>query len=346
MKIRDTVLAGLALLAVVAGTGCARVQAKAALKDGNKLYKEENFKKAIDEYGRAVELAPDMPEAHFYLASSYQALFRPGKDDTDNVSRLDNAIEHYQKALDLNANPQSPNQKKLRTNTLAALTGIYSEPPKQNFDEAFKYGKQLLDEAPNDTRNLYAMANLYEKFGKIDEAEATYKKITDANQGDAKACGALAAFYNKPLWDKKSRFDEAISVMERCATLNPSDASGYYKIATFFWDKAYRDPLLNDQQKDEYADKGLEQVDKALQIKPDYWEAIISKGLLYRVKASTAKNPKVRAQFLEQAATLQKHALDLRKEQQASASPEPGAPAEGAPPEGGTPAGESTPPPQ
>src|SRR5262249_55995810 len=140
---------------------------------------------------------------------------------------------------------------------------------------------------------------------------ATYKKITETNPGDPKACGALAAFYNKPLWDKKSRFDEAISVMERCATLNPSDSSGYYKIATFFWDKAYRDPLLNDQQKDEYADKGLEQVDKALGNKPDYWEAIITKGLLYRVKASVAKNPKVRAHFLEQPATLHKHPPNL-----------------------------------
>src|SRR5262249_15841981 len=163
--------------------------------------------------------------------------------------------------------------------------GVYSDPPKKDPDQAFKYGKMLLDEAPNDARNLYAMANLYEKFEKVDDAEATYKKITETNPGDPKACGALAAFYNKPLWDKKSRLNEAIQVMERCATLNPSDSSGYYKIATFFWDKAYRDPLLNDQQKDEYADKGLEQVDKALQNKPDYWEAIITKGLLYRVKA-------------------------------------------------------------
>ena len=94
MKTRYTALASLALLTVVAGTGCTRVQAKAALKDGNKLYKEENFKKAIEEYEHAVELAPDMPEAHFYLASSYQALFRPGKEDADNVGRLDNAIGH------------------------------------------------------------------------------------------------------------------------------------------------------------------------------------------------------------------------------------------------------------
>jgi tetratricopeptide (TPR) repeat protein len=200
---------------------------------------------------------------------------------------------------------------------------------------------QLLQEAPNDTKNLYAIANLHEKFNQITEAENAYKKVVELNPSDAKACGALAAFYNKPLWEGRSRFDEAIQTLERCASLDPNDASGYYKVATFFWDKAYRDPLLNDQQKDEYADKGLDAIDKALKIKPDYWEALISKGLLYRVKASVAKNPKQRAEYLEQAATLQKLALDMRKQQQAAQAEAEGAvpgaegappPAEGAPP--------------
>ena len=32
-------------------------------------------------------------------------------------------------------------------------------------------------------------------------------------------------------------------------------------------------------------------MDKALALKPDYFEAVIYKGLLYRVKANVAKNP-------------------------------------------------------
>ena len=59
----------------------------------------------------------------------------------------------------------------------------------------------------------------------------------------------------------------------------------------FYWDKAYRDPLLGDKEKNEYADKGIEAVDMALEMKPDYWEAIITKGLLYRVKAQVAHEP-------------------------------------------------------
>jgi tetratricopeptide (TPR) repeat protein len=338
MRLSKLALAASALMALGATTGCSRVQAQAAFKDGNKFYKEENFKKAIEEYEQAIQYQPEFPEALFFLGSSHQALFRPGNDSPENVERLDRAIEYFGKSLETNK-LATENQKKVRTNTLAMLTGIYSEPPKQDFDKAFHYASELLKEAPNDAKNLYALGNLYEKFGKVPEAEETYKKVADLNPKDAKACAALAAFYNKPLWDGLSRFDDATATFERCANLDPNDATGFHRVAQFFWDKAYRDPMLNDQQKEEYADKGMVEVEKSLKIRPDYWEAMITKGLLYRVKAGVAKNPKVRTEFLDQAATIQKMALDLRKQQQEAAAeaaaPVPGeaAPgAEGAPP--------------
>ena len=329
MRLRNLALAASALLALGFATGCSTVRAKAAFKDGNKEYKAENFKRAIEEYTAAVKADPDFAEAYFFLGSSFQALYRPGKEDPENVDRLNQAIASFQKSLETNKSA-TENQKKVRTNTLAALAGIFSEPPKQDATKAFEYMSQLLKEAPSDIKNLYAIANLHEKFGQIPEAESRYKEVVKLNPKDAKACGALAAFYNKPLWEGRSRFDDAISTLEQCTALDPNDATGYYKVATFFWDKAYRDPTLNDPDKDAYADKGLVQVEKALKIKPDYWEALITKGLLYRVKALSTKNPKQRGEYLDQASTIQKMALEMRKQQQAASGGEAGAPVPGA----------------
>jgi tetratricopeptide (TPR) repeat protein len=322
-------IVAVALAALVAGAGCARVQAKAAMKDGNKDYKEENFKKAVDDYTRAVTLDPNFSEAWFYLGSSHQAQFRPGKDTPENKAQLEAAIEAFKKSLETNPG-KTDGQKMVRRNTLAALTGIYSEEPFKNFEEAQKYAQQLVAENPNDPKNLYALAGLYEKFEKIPEAEEIYKKVADQNAKDPKACGALAAFYNKPNWDDKgnpwvagsdksrlSKFDQAIAVLEKCAAIDPNDASGYQKVASYYWDKAYRDPLLSDAQKNSYADKGMENVDKALQLKPDYFDAVIYKGLLYRVKASASNNPREKAEFLEKAQELQKQGLELKKQQAA-----------------------------
>ena len=322
-----------ALLAiVVAGVGCELIKAKAAFKDGNKLYKEENYRLAIEEYEQAVELKPDFAEAHVYLASAHQSLYRPGRDDdAENMMHLEKAIEHYEKSLEVNTG-ETEALEAVRVTALGALTGIYSDPPVEDFEKALKYAEELVKDNPDDTKNMYAMANLYEKFDSVDEAEATYLRVVRDNPEDPKACGALSAFYNKTLWDsegnvwteesegpRRSRFEDAIGTMEHCATLDPSDPTGYYKVATFHWDKAYRDHSLNDKEKNEYADLGIEAVDKALEIRPGYWEAIITKGLLFRVKAQVAPTRSDRKTYLEQAQILQKQAMELRKEQQDAA---------------------------
>jgi tetratricopeptide (TPR) repeat protein len=329
---------------VMAGVGCNLVRAKAAFKDGNRLYKEENYRKATEFYQRAVELKPDFAEAHFYLASSHQSLYRPGREGDENKLRLDKAIEHYETSLEVNQGG-TPNLQQLRLNTLGALTAIYSDPPLTNYEKALGYAEQLVKDNPNDAKNLYAMANLYEKFSRVAEAEQTYVRVTEQNPNDAKACGALAAFYNKPLWDeaggvfiedqtqgpRRAKFDSAIATLERCAQLDAADPSGYYKLAMFFWDKAYRDPMIGDKEKNEYADKGIATVDTALGMKPDYWEAIITKGLLYRVKAQVSTKPAERRRYLEQAVLLQKQAIELRQESQAAEVPPEAAAATEAP---------------
>src|SRR5688572_32814261 len=94
-------LLGLLLVPFLAA-GCTQVQAKQAFKDGNKAYKEEDFKKAIQEYGEAVEHQPGFAEAWFYLGSSHNAMYRPGKDTPDNNATLDKAIEAYKKSHEVN----------------------------------------------------------------------------------------------------------------------------------------------------------------------------------------------------------------------------------------------------
>jgi tetratricopeptide (TPR) repeat protein len=310
----------LALLPLLAGTACSQVQAKARFKDGNKAYKDEDFKKAIVAYRKAVDLKPDFAEAWFYLGSSHQALYRPGKEGAENQAFLDQAIEAYKKGLEVNPG-ESENQKSAKRNTLAALTAIYTDDPYKSFETANDYAEKLVSDNPLDPKNQYARANLYEKFGKVDEAEKTYRQVAESHPNDTKACGALAAFYNKALWKDdqgapRSKFEQAIEILERCANLDPNDHAGYQKVATFYWDKAYRDPLLSDQQKETYADKGLEAVDKALKIKPDYADALIYKGLLIRVKANATTDQRLRQQYLDQAQLIQKQAMDLKKQQQ------------------------------
>jgi tetratricopeptide (TPR) repeat protein len=323
-------LAALVLPLALAAGGCGEVRAKLAYKDGTKHYKAEEFKRAIEEYEKALSFDPNMSEAHFYLGSSHQALYRPGKDAPENVAHLEQAIEHYKKSLENNKG-KTDKDKTLKSNALGFLSAIYSEDPFKQLEPALDYAQQLTQVDPKDVKSQFLLASTYEKFNKFPEAEVIYKKVAEENPNDAKACGALAGFYNKPLWEGKSKFDEAVQILDRCASLNPNDETGYYKIATFFWDKAFRDPELNAEQKDKYADKGIEAIDKALKIKPDYIEGLIYKNLLLRVKAMATTNPRLAQTYLDQANMLRDQATELKKQVLAGgggtnteASPAPG----------------------
>lgn len=308
---------------------CGRLQAQAALREGHRLYKEESFSKAIEEYDIVLANDPSNLEALFYLGSSYHQLYRPGKDDTQ--SNLDEAVKRYKEVLAAPPRANDPKYPVLKRNALTALTSIYADDPYRDFDVAMKYATELTSTDPNNLQYLFSMANLYEKFGKVPEAEEAYKKAFAVAPKDPKACGALAGFYNKPLWDDKgvpvedgmsgqSRFVNAVDQLKVCAELDPSDPKGFYTVATYYWDQVYRAPNLDPKDKKTLTDEGMEFVNKALAIKSDFVEALVYKGLLLREEAKLTTNPATRNSLLEEAQLLQKRATDLKKEQDEEAA--------------------------
>ncbi len=64
----------------------------------------------------------------------------------------------------------------------------------------------------------------------------------------------------------------------------------------------------------------MEAVDKALELRPDYFEALTYKNLLLRQQASKVeKNPAKQQELIKQADEVLKKALDIRKLQQTGA---------------------------
>ena len=59
--------------------------------------------------------------------------------------------------------------------------------------------------------------------------------------------------------------------------------------------------------------KGIESVDKAIQIKDDYMEAIAYKNLLLRLQANLIKDPGRQQALIREADQLQQRAMALQK---------------------------------
>src|SRR5204863_5768956 len=79
----------------------------------------------------------------------------------------------------------------------------------------------------------------------------------------------LAGYYNR-----QGQFDKTIDALEQRAKVEPNNPEAFQTIAAYYWDETRGDASLNDQQKRTFVQKGLEAVDRALQIKADYVEAM------------------------------------------------------------------------
>ena len=61
--------------------------------------------------------------------------------------------------------------------------------------------------------------------------------------------------------------------------------------------------------------------DRALTLKPDNCDALIYKGLLLRVKAQAAANPRLRDKLLEEAEAIRKLAVECKRTTAETAAP-------------------------
>ncbi len=127
--------------------------------------------------------------------------------------------------------------------------------------------------------------------------------------------------------NQAGRFEEAMSL--GMAFEGPEAPEILYTLGVSAWDKSYNDPSFSLEEREHIVDMGLAATDKALKIKPDYFEAMAYYNLLYREKAKMTTDPDARQAFLDKATEWMQKAIELRKKNAAAAANEPKSPAEG-----------------
>ena len=146
--------------------------------------------------------------------------------------------------------------------------------------------QRMIQLAPNEPTNYFQLAKIYEDSGEYQLAEETYLKGRDAKPNDPTVYLTVAGYYNR-----QGDFDKLIENIKKNIELEPQNPEAHYRSRPTSWDKASRDFRLSDEQKMEIIMDGLTSVNKALEIKSDYVEAMTYKGLLLRTQALIEKDP-------------------------------------------------------
>ena len=302
-------------------SGCnffAELGAIRTFKDANTAYQRALYEDAIPLYeevlavidaGGDSELARNLTPAYFYIANSYDSLYKPGGREAENVFNLDEAIRYYELAVE---KIQDPSLKLLSMQYLVAAFG----PDKANDPTRSEpvLRSMILDD-PENPDNYFRLAQLYEEAGLFEDAESIFRAVQTFRTDDPVVYLQLAGFYNRA-----GEFDLVISALEERAKIEPDNPEAFYTISTYYWEKAFRDFRITQVQKREYVLAGLEASDRALALNDRYVDALIYKNILLRMQANDTEDLDQQEALIAEADELREMAEQLQKEQREGAA--------------------------
>ncbi len=92
MKKRLTLILVFGIILLFALPGCQELKWKDHFKRANQYFMQKKFKKAAIEYEKALKYNPELLPAHFFLATSYQSLYRQALDNEAFRQRAEKSV--------------------------------------------------------------------------------------------------------------------------------------------------------------------------------------------------------------------------------------------------------------
>jgi Flp pilus assembly protein TadD len=153
-----------------------RAQAKVLLEKGKQFYRDDQDTEAVDAFQQAVKLDPDLAEAHFRLALSYEALDK--REDAE--AQYEKAVKAYKKHLDAN-----PDDAEAHYNLGQAYANL------GNYSEAIRSYRQATKLKTDDPGFYYDLGVAHTKLAQYDVAAAAFSKALEIDPEYYRAQEAL-----------------------------------------------------------------------------------------------------------------------------------------------------------
>jgi tetratricopeptide (TPR) repeat protein len=157
------------------------------------------------------------------------------------------------------------------------------------------------------------------------KAIATFRDVVDRNRDNPETRETLtnAMLSIASLHYQLKEYDESKDWCRKIQDVDPNNAEALYRIAVIDFDDSLKKTGLQGENVEflDAAEKqhtladieeGLAALEKALQIKPDYFDAMEYQNLLWREKAKFETDEKIKAELIRKADQQAVRALDLR----------------------------------
>ena len=218
----------------------------------------------------------------------------------------EDALKKYEAAQALD--PSEVRLDKFVAMGYMALYNPGSTHPKdqQALDRSIEHFKKYLAARPDDDKAAKFLVTTYMNAQKYDDAIKYFKELVAKHPQDSQAVQTIAMLYAK-----QGDYENSMEWQKKRGELEPNNAEVFYTMGVTAWDKSYNtmgidtlpDKGLTNEKRKEILDFGMAQLDKALQLNPDYFEAMLYKNLVFRqyvrIEADPAKVAELNAKATE-----------------------------------------------
>jgi tetratricopeptide (TPR) repeat protein len=261
-----------AFLLVLAPTlllvGCNKLRGRQYFHAGNTYYEDEQYRKALDEYERGLELDPDATMVWRSVGLAALALYRPGEEGAENKALGDKAIhafEQYSEAY--------PEDQKAREYLVTTLMNA------KRHDEAIRVLEEEAARHPNDRQYPMAVVRALTDAGKLQEAAARAQRLKDPDVFYTIGVAAWAKSYYTPppsVDEHRAIIELGLSSLEQANTIraNHFDTLSYLNLLWREKVKVEIDPF----KQQEYIANAQQYFDRAMEIRRQQQEAEAKKA--------------------------------------------------------------------
>ncbi|MGK2856840.1 MAG: tetratricopeptide repeat protein [Thermoanaerobaculia bacterium] len=214
-------------------TGCAKVEARIAIRQGNEHYQAEKYPEALKYYEEARQLDPSFPDLDRMVGYCNVGIYEPGNDTPENNKFADTAVEELQKYL-----KKRPKDEVARE----ALINLFLNAERTT--QAIDYFKEYLKQNPADLNAVRSVATLYAKSGDFNESLNWYKKITLLDSKNPEAFYTYGVVcYEKVAKNPPEDIAERIAIIEmgRAALIEATRLRDKYFEALVYINLMYRE---------------------------------------------------------------------------------------------------------
>ncbi len=211
-------------------------------------------------------------------------------------ARYQEAIEHFKRSVDLD--PKLINARLYLATAYANqyMPGVESEENVRNGKQAITEFEKVLAEDPRNAHSVAGIANIYLNMSNFDEAKKWYQKQISLDTSNPEA------YYSVGVIDWKETYLPRMKVRADAGLLKAEDPIKDAKVREEMC--ARHNPII---------EEGFTMLNKAIELRPDYDDAMAYMNLMYREKADCEASPEARAEALKKADEWVQKALEIRK---------------------------------